>query len=363
MKKNVLKSLVLYFALAALLEFSFQNCGPAKLSTSDPNSLSVSFAVGTSINMTNLLNSPQESAANVLYPNPLSASTVEYDLNTPIIENVVLKNNDFSQIIWVDPSSSVVATGDTLSLTNFTMNSAGMYYVVGFRNQSPYMIAAFKLVQRNSTPMAISDSSAFLLNESTAYTDGTYEYDLVEMEAPYVDLNFIQFSFGNNVAIGKRAILVKKILTQSMSVQLYMTDTSGLSVTQTLTLPAQAAPTPTPSSTPLPTPVPTPTPAPTPAPTPVVEVCANAPENGTAAVSCPAGEVITQITFASYGTATGACGTYALSSCNASNSMSLVQAACLGQPSCSVDSNNGVFGDPCPGSGKSLNIEVTCGSQ
>lgn len=91
------------------------------------------------------------------------------------------------------------------------------------------------------------------------------------------------------------------------------------------------------------------------------EVCASASENGTANVSCPAGQTISKVTFASYGSPTGVCGSYSASdSCSADNSQSIVEAACLGKDSCSVDASNGVFGDPCWGTEKSLAIQVQC---
>lgn len=91
------------------------------------------------------------------------------------------------------------------------------------------------------------------------------------------------------------------------------------------------------------------------------DVCATAAENSTAAVTCPAGQVIAQVVFASYGTPAGACGGFAGdATCNADVSSSVVESACLGQNSCAVDANNGVFDDPCPGVTKSLSIEVHC---
>lgn len=91
------------------------------------------------------------------------------------------------------------------------------------------------------------------------------------------------------------------------------------------------------------------------------EPCAQADENTTATLECPAGQTITKIVFASYGTADGTCGSFAANAaCNATNSTDIVSAACIGKNSCSVDANNGVFGDPCWGTHKSLAIEAQC---
>jgi len=84
-------------------------------------------------------------------------------------------------------------------------------------------------------------------------------------------------------------------------------------------------------------------------------------EGNSATVSCPSG-VITDITFASYGTPTGSCGNFAIGECHASSSLSVVLAACLGKSSCTMLSHNDVFGDPCYGTAKRLYIQATCGS-
>lgn len=90
-------------------------------------------------------------------------------------------------------------------------------------------------------------------------------------------------------------------------------------------------------------------------------VCGTAPEHSITSVSCPAGQTITSVSFASYGTPTGTCGAFKTSSCNASNSTSVATAACVGKSSCSITADNGAFGDPCPGSQKALDLQVQCG--
>jgi glucuronoarabinoxylan endo-1,4-beta-xylanase len=95
-------------------------------------------------------------------------------------------------------------------------------------------------------------------------------------------------------------------------------------------------------------------------PTSSTRVCTSAAENASATLACPAGQSISSIGFASYGTPTGACGSYATSACNASNSMSIVSNACLGRTSCTVAANNATFGDPCLNTVKRLNVQVHC---
>ncbi|MCU0663994.1 MAG: hypothetical protein MUC50_16910, partial [Myxococcota bacterium] len=58
-------------------------------------------------------------------------------------------------------------------------------------------------------------------------------------------------------------------------------------------------------------------------------MCTVVNENSTATLSCPSGQVIESITFASYGTPTGSCPSFATSACHASSSKSNVESRCL----------------------------------
>ncbi len=123
--------------------------------------------------------------------------------------------------------------------------------------------------------------------------------------------------------------------------------------------PPTATPTDTPTATPTNlggfTSTPSVTRTPTPGPT-----CDTVEEGATLYLTCPTG-VVTTIDFASYGTPGGVCGTFWLGSCNAGSSVNIVKAACLGQPACSVEANNTVFGDPCVGTHKRLYVQAECG--
>ena len=77
-------------------------------------------------------------------------------------------------------------------------------------------------------------------------------------------------------------------------------------------------------------------------------------------LACPDGQVIDAVTFASYGTPTGDCGSFATSDCNAASSMSVVNSLCVGRRTCSVASGNGSFGDPCNKITKHLAVQVSC---
>src|SRR5262249_21599529 len=83
-------------------------------------------------------------------------------------------------------------------------------------------------------------------------------------------------------------------------------------------------------------------------------------ENDAATLTCPTGQIIDSIVFASFGTPTGSCGSFAASDCDAASSEATVQSTCVGKSSCSVTAANGTFGDPCHGTTKKIAIEVSC---
>jgi hypothetical protein len=90
-------------------------------------------------------------------------------------------------------------------------------------------------------------------------------------------------------------------------------------------------------------------------------------EGGTSVVTCPGGRVVGSVTFASFGVYTGTCESYVVpvGNCNATNSVQVVEAACLNQASCEVPADYNIpqpdgFGDPCTGTPKHLAIQVIC---
>ncbi|CAF1343299.1 unnamed protein product [Adineta steineri] len=89
--------------------------------------------------------------------------------------------------------------------------------------------------------------------------------------------------------------------------------------------------------------------------------CGNVGEDYPLHLSCEQnGGVISQIDFASYGTAMGACGQMKQGSCHAENSSSIVQRICIGQKSCTIIATNDIFGDPCYGTLKRLLVQMEC---
>src|SRR6476620_8538019 len=87
-------------------------------------------------------------------------------------------------------------------------------------------------------------------------------------------------------------------------------------------------------------------------------ICGTAGENGSVTLTAPGGKVFTSVTFASYGTPDGSCGSFTIGSCHAANSQSIVEAALLNNNSATIVASNGVFGDPCGGTVKRLYIEA-----
>ncbi len=88
--------------------------------------------------------------------------------------------------------------------------------------------------------------------------------------------------------------------------------------------------------------------------------CGVANESQSLVLSCPTGQRIDSIAFASYGTPTGTCGTFQVGTCQATNSLSVVNALCNGKVGCTVSANNATFGEPCNGTFKKIAVEVSC---
>jgi hypothetical protein len=87
---------------------------------------------------------------------------------------------------------------------------------------------------------------------------------------------------------------------------------------------------------------------------------AGAGESTTPAFTCPGATVIAAVQFASYGTPTGACGAFAVGSCNAANSTAIVQALCVGKQTCTIPVGDAEFGDPCFDTVKVFSGQVVC---
>ncbi|XP_008225494.1 PREDICTED: beta-galactosidase 8 [Prunus mume] len=78
-------------------------------------------------------------------------------------------------------------------------------------------------------------------------------------------------------------------------------------------------------------------------------------------LECPfPNQVISSIKFASYGKPHGTCGSFSHGQCKSNRALSVVQKACVGSRTCSVEVSVNTFGDPCKGVAKSLAVEASC---
>ncbi|XP_057766259.1 beta-galactosidase 9 isoform X2 [Salvia miltiorrhiza] len=76
---------------------------------------------------------------------------------------------------------------------------------------------------------------------------------------------------------------------------------------------------------------------------------------------CDAGNTISSIKFASYGTPQGSCQNFSRGDCHAPNSYAVLSQACLGRQNCWINISNDAFGgDPCHGVVKTLSVEMKC---
>ena len=87
-------------------------------------------------------------------------------------------------------------------------------------------------------------------------------------------------------------------------------------------------------------------------------LCGTADENSSVTLTAPAGQVFVSVTFASYGTPNGSCGSFTIGTCHAANSKTIVETALLNKNSATIAATNTVFGDPCNGTFKRLYIEA-----
>jgi hypothetical protein len=90
------------------------------------------------------------------------------------------------------------------------------------------------------------------------------------------------------------------------------------------------------------------------------DVCGTGAENANVTLTCPSGQTIATVVFASFGTPSGTCGAFTAGACDATTSTAVVEALCVGRASCTIPATNGSFGDPCHNTVKSFAVEVTC---
>jgi len=90
-----------------------------------------------------------------------------------------------------------------------------------------------------------------------------------------------------------------------------------------------------------------------------MEVSGTVGEGGTLNLNAPPGFTFTAVQFASYGLPTGAPGSYMIdSNCHSTTSEQEVANVFLGTTGGSIQADNSVFGDPCPGTVKRLSVTL-----
>ncbi|KAK3010126.1 hypothetical protein RJ639_009797 [Escallonia herrerae] len=88
---------------------------------------------------------------------------------------------------------------------------------------------------------------------------------------------------------------------------------------------------------------------------------ANAYEGSTLELSCRGGRVISEVKFASFGDPKGTYGSLQKGSCESPNSLSVIEKACVGKESCSIDVSEGTFEHSgCGSIQKRLAVEAVC---
>ncbi|OWM77616.1 hypothetical protein CDL15_Pgr017014 [Punica granatum] len=76
-------------------------------------------------------------------------------------------------------------------------------------------------------------------------------------------------------------------------------------------------------------------------------------------LSCNKGWLITSVSFASFGTPQGSCGTFCPGSCHV-DMLETIRKACIGKDGCSIVVNTNNLGDPCLEVLKTLAVEALC---
>ncbi|MCI06611.1 beta-galactosidase [Trifolium medium] len=72
-------------------------------------------------------------------------------------------------------------------------------------------------------------------------------------------------------------------------------------------------------------------------------ICATAGYGKTLEIKCPDGKTFSQIAFASYGNPQGKCGSFQVGVWESSDSASVIENACIGKQSCSVNVTSSTF--------------------
>eukprot|EP00049_Salpingoeca_infusionum_P004897 m.85347 g.85347 ORF g.85347 m.85347 type:complete len:861 (+) comp12777_c1_seq1:143-2725(+) len=88
--------------------------------------------------------------------------------------------------------------------------------------------------------------------------------------------------------------------------------------------------------------------------------CGTVSEGEVLAVSCPFGTVISGVTFANFGKASGTCGAYRPSTCNVAGTKGVVEDLCVGQSECTIAASTSLFGKSRCVERAELTVQVEC---
>ncbi|KAJ1407397.1 Glycoside hydrolase, family 35 [Sesbania bispinosa] len=92
----------------------------------------------------------------------------------------------------------------------------------------------------------------------------------------------------------------------------------------------------------------------------VGSICATADYGNTLEVNCQGGKTISEIQFASYGDPQGKCGSFQKGEWESRDSTTVVERACIGKDSCSIDVTSSTFGIRRGGTNGQLAVQLLC---
>ncbi|KAJ1407393.1 Glycoside hydrolase, family 35 [Sesbania bispinosa] len=92
----------------------------------------------------------------------------------------------------------------------------------------------------------------------------------------------------------------------------------------------------------------------------VGSICATADYGNTLEVNCQGGKTISEIQFASYGDPQGKCGSFQKGEWESRDSTTVVERACIGKDSCSIDVTSSTFGIRRCGTNGQLAVQLIC---
>jgi hypothetical protein len=271
------KSIWMVAGLLTGLALGYQNCGPAKLSgeaaTASSPEISSPSTVGNRVDLNQLSLSEVEPTDNLVYPARGVVRDSTYAIGNTIIENIVLKNNDFTRIEWIQSSTSTVASNEKVfSPRAFTADDVGPMLIYGYRGQTPYFIGMVRVLSRGPSTISATTANAVVVNQRIVASDSTSESMVLEVEAPDVDVASIQFSRApsGDVTQNLRSYYFSKLRSEAMNVTVSVKDKNNVTFTRVINYPAQTTTPPSPTTTT--TTTTTTTLAPPPPPPPIVRI-------------------------------------------------------------------------------------------